>query len=240
MKTAVKERPILMAGRLVKAILDGKKTQTRRPVKPQPAKWIDRYSRSASADHWLPSGVYIEDSAGFLGRGRLSLRSNDLPVRCPFGAPGDRLWVRETWRWYGRFRADRPEGGMEYRADLKQRGFEEFDKWKEAFEQFDLAMIMGTANKWRPSIHMPRWACRLMLEITDVRVERIKDINADGCIAEGVPSRGIERDGPCIASAIMYIEDFKKLWDGINEKRGYGWAANPWVWAIEFKRVDLV
>lgn len=150
---------------------------------------------------------------------------------CPYGAVGDRLWIKTGYKT--RYDEARNQTNWSTDASFCTTHGRAFSK-------------SGNAKKdgGHPGMFMPFWLSRELrlptLEITDVRVERIKDINADGCIAEGVPSRGIERDGPCIASAIMYIEDFKKLWDGINEKRGYGWAANPWVWCIEFKRVELV
>jgi hypothetical protein len=98
--TAIKERPIPFTGEMVRAILDGRKTQSRRVVNPQPERWIDKYVPSASPEHWLPQGVYISDPAGALGRGPIEVRRNAPPVRCPYGKPGDRLWVREGFRYW--------------------------------------------------------------------------------------------------------------------------------------------
>jgi hypothetical protein len=98
--TAIKERPIPFNAEMVRAILDGRKSQTRRVVNPQPERWIDKYVPSASPEHWLPQGVYIRDPAGALGRGPIEVRRNAPPVRCPYGKPGDRLWVREGFRYW--------------------------------------------------------------------------------------------------------------------------------------------
>jgi hypothetical protein len=178
------ERPILFSGEMVRAILDGRKTQTRRVVRNQ--------SRA------LGIGMEVPEFRA------------DIITRCPYGQPGDRLWVRETW-------CSSPDGVM-YRATEHEHGMHQPDD----------------CNIWRPSIHMPRWASRLTLSISDVRVERLQDMRAPDAIAEGIPSRGIDREGPNIASALMYLHDYKQLWDSLNAKRGYGWATNPWVWVISF------
>jgi hypothetical protein len=192
--TATRERPILFSGPMVRAILDGRKTQTRRIIKPQPV--CER------------EGSYF------------------LPKPCPYGRPGDRLWVRETWAPVCTFDPS-PETGALYRADPMYDGMEQFD-WP-----------------WTPSIHMPRWASRITLEITGVRVERLNEISNSDCISEGLEPVGPEavcegdgtkvqvaRYGDCTSTARHL---FSALWDSIN---GAGsWAANPWVWVVEFRRV---
>ena len=192
----MKERPILFSAPMVHAILGGRKTQTRRPV--------------ASARHPYghllgPEGVARE----FLG--------NTEAVRCPIGETGDRLWVRETWGlmahtdptdWHrGSVAGASPDAivptyGVEHRAN-----------WK----------VDNTNAFWRPSIHMPRWASRITLEITRVWVEQVQDITEEGAIKEGcVP---LDSSSP--------REMFREIWQSI-----YGtWDANPWVWAVEFRRV---
>ena len=154
-------------------------------------------------------------------------------MRCPI-APGDRLWVRESW-------------GLSYFFECKGDGLprmkvaqdDGYRIWYQATCGDDADdTIIGTnqymAAKWRPSIHMPRWASRLTLEVTGVRVERVQEIGEYDAVCEGVsPSiRGVLNDD------CPTIDEFHRLWDSINDKRGYGWDVNPWVWVVEFRRVD--
>lgn len=221
--TAIKERPILFSGSMVNAILEGRKTQTRRVLKTQPPKWIDKYERSASDLHWLPSGVFLSDPSGVLGRGSVSVRMNESPIRCPYGTVGDRLWVRETWRERGS--AQREDGkvgvGSTFYSDLLYRADgHEYD------------------GPWRPSIFMPRKASRINLEVTDTTVERLRDISEADAIAEGmiqVGNRWSSDEGqPVSVSALRAFEDG---WHALNAKRGFGWDTNPWVWMIEFRKL---
>ena len=205
------ERPILMSARMVRAILAGTKRQTRRVVKPQPP-------HDPQHDH--------VDAVGSLHRwwaGRLTL-GKQHEARCPFGQPGDLLWCRETWA------RDDEDGCLMYRADLGR------DANADAWEQ---GRIEGVPRyRWRPSIHMPRWASRITLRVTDVRVERLGDISEADAVAEG-----IERRGPGWAwytDAKAYTTDprtsYRDLWESIN---GPGsWDANPWVWCLTFERVE--
>ncbi len=216
----IKERPILFSGPMVRAILDGRKTVTRRPVKPQylTQEWSVRPAAEPrherhSHDWWLPSGT-----APYAA----------LP-NCPYGRPGDRLWVRETFmdlRGTGVEHRPNPESPLQryvYGADIKPGSSSD-----EARKDFGL--------KWKPSIHMPRPACRILLEVTDVRVERLQDITYEQAVAEGV-YRTIPRvwtatdeGGACH----KYPEHaFRDLWIST----GGDWDANPWVWCIEFKRI---
>ena len=186
LKAAVKERPILFSGAMVRAILEGRKTQTRRVVKP------------TSGPHSIEKTICTPGSlAAFIRH------------RCPYGQPGDRLWVRETWGIH-----DADPARAWFRADP---GVED-------------CVAKSTAGwKWRPSIHMPRWASRITLRLTDVRVERVQDISVSDCIAEGL---GYPTDDRYAA-----VDNFKPLWDSINAARGYGWDANPWVWVLVFEPV---
>lgn len=194
----MKEKPILFSAPMVRAILEGRKTQTRRVIK--------------------NTGTYaIEDHHGIITAKR---ERAALATQCRYGQPGDRLWVRETWQ------------GPILESE------EHFDEWREAPDLFrkpgfcayratdtlDAVDEDGKELGWRPSIHMPRWASRITLEIAAVRVERLQDISADDSIAEG--SAG-HPDGPWHA--------YRSLWTLIN---GAGsWEANPWVWVVEFNRV---
>lgn len=206
MTAAPKARPILFSAPMVRALLDGRKTQTRRIVKPQP-----NGTESVSPCHWVETGWSTSrGSSGCLCR----------PVRCPYGQPGDLLWVRET------FCSDDDTPTI-YKAD----GDEEL-----YIKNHDL---LCTNLPWKPSIHMPRWTSRLTLEITGVRVERLQDITEEDAKAEGIVFCERDSDGaewyslpewkwqsPAAARA------YRTLWESIN---GSGsWDANPWVWVLEF------
>lgn len=186
----MKEHPILFSGEMVRAILDGRKTQTRRVIKPQPV--CDSVVKHG--EEWLISyeGCCVEDI--------------NKKLRCPYGAPKDCLWVREKFQYV------KPATDNERYRDKE---------------------------KWRPSIHMPRWASRITLEIKDIRVERVQDITATDCMKEGVVYQSKSYEMSCFTAGERdrrRAEDFRKLWDSINAKRGFGWDANPWVWVIEFAR----
>jgi hypothetical protein len=200
----MKERPILFGGPMVRAILDGRKTVTRRLVKPRPT---------------LALNTRANTSGAFIDRRKVNAHSiADVLVRCPHGKPGDRLWVRET------FATDVPgcPDGLSYRADHRDpRGD-------------------GPANqmRWRPSIHMPRWASRITLEIVDVRVERLCEIDQQDAEREGIDRFGggwrdyLHDDEALITGPAS----FATLWESIN---GPGsWDANPWIWRVEFRRVE--
>lgn len=222
------DRPILFSGPMVRALLAGRKTQTRRVVKPQPPTPEAFRGSLFGLDRAVADGVklYSQNDYDRLPKhptdwsliGSVGVaRTAGFPVRfrCPYGGPGDRLWVRETW-----CRADTPSG-FAYCADTPegsdQRG-------------------MG----WRPSIHMPRAASRLTLEITDVRVERLQNISRDDAAAEGLvklPASGrfvIEQGDQYFGSAAHDPREvYAHLWERINGKGS--WAANPWVWAVTFE-----
>lgn len=209
----MKERPILFSAPMVRAILCDRKTQTRRVVKPQPT-------------HRLIEGVaHITAGMNPADDGQLWYDANCIhtgrEVRCPYGRVGDRLWVRETWRITSN--PDAPYSGLriEYRAQGER--YLEFSEY-EACDKY-----VREAARWRPSIHMPRWASRLTLEITGVRVQKVQDISEDDAKAEGVPSLLPVAD-------VRYRDAFRSLWDSINGKK-FPWSSNPWVWVIEFKRL---
>jgi hypothetical protein len=212
--SAPRERPVIFSGPMVKAILDGRKTQTRRIVKPQPradhglqSMWGTSPDGFAFGEKWLWREVgadYPDDS------------SDDR--RCPYGVPGDRLWVRETLRggseslW--RYDAD------DALVDANPDGDRYRINWRKPYDQ-----------RW-PAIHMPRWASRITLEVTDVRVERLQAITEEDARAEGC---WIDEAtyGPCDDSA---RDVFGDLWDQINRKRA-PWSSNPWVWRVAFRRI---
>lgn len=180
----MRERPILFSAEMVRAILENRKTQTRRVVQPFPLH-----------DSW--------------GRWNGIPRERQRP--CPYGQPGDGLWVRETWA--DSFASDDDShNGYVYAAT--NHGPE--------------------PRRWRPSILMPRLASRITLEITGVRVERVNSISVDDCIREGIATLP---DGTIDGHHSVKV-GFMQLWDSLNAKRGYGWDANPFCWVIEFKRIE--
>lgn len=206
----MKERPILFSGAMVRALLAGTKTQTRRVVKPQPP--ADK-QRAA----WYEPGV--------MGWAPPEVPSQHWHrVRCPYGRPGDRLWVRETWM------PDPPfDGTWGYTAWAGSRIGQIAavpERFKHpAFCNYRASWLHGTYDlRWTPGIHMPRWASRITLEVTGVRVERLQEISEADAAAEGAYT-----DPACPA-----YDAYRDVWEQIN---GAGsWAANPWVWVIEFRR----
>lgn len=232
------ERPILFSGAMVRAILDGRKTQTRRVVKRLPP------------EHPAPEYIYL-GNCYYIGKwcwqdqhGSCSCRDG---VHCRYGVPGDRLWVRETW-------CNPAEAGVLYAADCTE---------KQLADERRIRRIAGDIVKtypdgaWKPSIHMPRWASRITLEVSGVRAQRVQEITEEDAIAEGVEPWSMTAQD----IADMQISDcspqekelarllgpgsfshkatFQMLWDELNLERGYGWNKNPWVWVIEFRRVNL-
>lgn len=197
----MKERPILFSGAMVRALLAGTKTQTRRVVKPQPEAMHD------GEPYWFIGGYRAWT---YRPAPPIPLRAGGAPVLCPYGQPGDRLWVRETFA----------------RIDGQTRPWIETD-YKATYTHGDrLGDSLGIRKKWSPSIHMPRDASRITLEITGLRMERLQDISEADAIAEGVYT-----DPACPA-----YDAYAQLWDEIN---GSGsWAKNPWVWVIDFRRIE--
>lgn len=213
----VKERPILFSGEMVRAILEGRKTQTRRVVKPQPPHWT-----------WTSVKAYAE--AQGLTQEVPSLRGPDEGYwikPSPYGQPGDRLWVRETFYCDRSPTPKTPEEIAEVTAEDSGYLFYRADgepKWEE-----------GGKTPWKPSIHMPRWASRLTLEVVNVRVERLQDICEADAKAEGVTLAMQEELGnPGGLNWWQSLrQGYRVLWESIN---GPGsWEANPWVWVVEFK-----
>lgn len=228
----MKERPILFSAPMVRAILAGTKTQTRRAWKlPRGCEWYGEMGGQQAGwfvdvDPGAPWWLHVSE------------------CRCPYGQPGDRLWVRETW-YCDDYRVQRGpylkpddldldqarnDGTLIYRASSGDRPYE------------------AEQPTWRPAIHMPRWASRITLEVTGVRVERLQDISEADAIAEGIELRRVSesdsrwvRYGRDRSEGLAYStcgdprESYLSLWEQIN---GPGsWDANPWVWAIDIKRI---
>jgi hypothetical protein len=215
----MKETPILFSAPMVRAIRSGIKTQTRRVLKTEPI-----------YDGRFAGGWKLQGKAGR----EAALCSPMIADLCPYGQPGDQLWVRETHAIVPRTayahsegvqQTLRPDDPYEHDAAIYREG------WTRSNSGF----------RWRPSIHMPRWASRITLEITSVRVERLQDISEADCIAEGIEGtyleeiqvwRDYQHEGKVFLSA---RHSYISLWESIN---GPGsWDANPWVWVVEFKEV---
>lgn len=212
----MKERPILFSGPMVRAILEGRKTQTRRVFPRKYLEWIDepRGPEDVAAGYPFICGFDSDEEC---------ISALQL---CPYGHLGDRLWVREAWHQKGEWRLpEHPEAEWE---DAYWIGT------KDILYAAD-AKIPSSGWRARPSIHMPRWACRLVLEITDVRVERLQDISEADARAEGC--HGGHGSIPGYNYSATPREQFWQLWESLNAGRGYCWDANPWVWAITFRRV---
>ena len=215
-------RPILFSGPMVRAILDGRKTQTRRAVKSRSKKY-PFYTMLDYGNGWRPYQSPDGDSPWCDG--------NEYQISCPYGAPGDRLLVRETWRQCIRsLPTTHPQQIVEGHEGVLYRAYDEFRVCR-APDGYD----KGYGGRWKPSIHMPRWASRITLEITDVRVERLQEITPRDAVAEG-------SDMCCARPCDDYEElecpgligPFKTLWDSINAKK-HPWESNPWVWCVSFK-----
>ena len=203
----VKERPILFSAPMVRAILEGRKSVTRRPVKGAGLNWLEDFTPD-----------YVADPANSL---------------CPYGKPGDRLWVRETFidlRGTGVEHRPAPDGPLQryaYAADCRPGSHSD-----EARKDFGL--------KYKPSIHMPRAACRILLEISDVRVERLQDITEEQAKTEGVrlyTDHAELGDWWHVEGIETYSADPRKSFELLWSSVGGDWNANPWVWVVEFKRV---
>ena len=228
------ELPILFGGPMVKAILDGRKTQTRRVIKPQPP--------IVEHELFFPSiGIWLCKAEGH----------EEKMLKCPYGIPGDRLWVRET---FTTFRKDtEAESAAKLAAAKKIASIDDLMRWAEMPSGGGEVKVMYAADfrdyakdpdadfHWKPSIHMPRWASRILLEIVSIRVERVQDISAEDCLNEGIEYEGSPQKygTPYTGLEIHDIRClFRQLWDSINAARGFGWDANPWVYRIEFRRAD--
>ncbi|WP_321895963.1 hypothetical protein [Paraburkholderia heleia] len=214
----MRELPILFSGAMVKAILDGRKTQTRRVLKPQPpteTRDVITFHHPDPRTHF-----WAFDGASLL----------DWAYPSPYGEIGDRLYVRETWQ-----HSNHPFGPYDADCDIFYRADYLDDPLGPDLER----SADGIRRAWHPSIHMPRAASRITLEVTGVRVERLKDISETDAIAEGVDRDGDGWEsysgGSCVAYAVT---SYASLWDNLNAARGFGWDANPWVWVVGFQRTD--
>lgn len=274
----IKERPILFSAPMVRAILEGRKTVTRREIKTRMRSADTSFELHQQPDgSWRPMHTFDESCMDDQG--------TEHPITCPYGQPGDRLWVRETWqdvhpvqvidRYSQLGRAGIPgPPGVTYQTIYRADG--EYPKVHYTHEHPYRCIepdpshgFLGAADSgwtgWTPSIHMPRWASRILLEITDVRVERLQDITEDQAKAEGCffteygqacfhGGRGIRDATECEYPASKHQQRPGWMWDKTKSyeqcldsaRHAFGnlwnsvggdWGANPWVWVVEFKRV---
>ncbi|GAA6558986.1 hypothetical protein nublan006_03070 [Klebsiella pneumoniae] len=216
----MKERGMIFNGEMVRAILDGRKTQTRRPIKWKQTRFTEIGERE-DGSKW----PWSEDAE----------HACDFWHPCPFGAVGDRIWVREAFRVHSRAT---DVATLVYKAS-------ERNSWTEQTRRVPVAVCNkpATPEKWTPSLHMPRWASRILLEITNVRVERLNAISE-----EDVDAEGFAGDYPTSVFPNLFPGE-PKDWSHLSMRDCYGvlwksiygeesWKANPWVWVIEFKRVE--
>lgn len=232
----MRERPILLNADMVRAVLNGSKTQTRRIIqsaaKNMQARGHEVITHRAPGDKWYGDYVYsMRDRSGVWQ----DFTNEQFLAKCPFGQPGDRLWVRETFRVHSRAT---DVATLVYKASQRQ-------SWTQQTHRVPVSVCNKPAviEKWTPSIHMPRWASRITLEITGVRVERSQDITEQDSAAEGVPPAGdllpeypdtyLTPKGDFATAKVA----FQRLWESIYGEDS--WQANPWVWVIEFKRVEV-
>lgn len=202
----MKERPILMNGAMVRAVLAGTKTQTRRIIKPQPQMVTDKHIEPWQGDPAALLSLLAES-----GR------------KCPYGQPGNRIWVRETFC-------------------LDDNGHEEWPIFRADGAELPQRQPTRKPACWTPSIHMPRAASRILLEVVSVRVERLQDISDAEIVAEGIDMEALAEsqdryDIVCKGSDASGRATERSAWRDLWESTGGDWDANPWCWAITFKRV---
>jgi hypothetical protein len=222
----MKERPIIFSGEMVRAILEGRKTQTRRVV-----------TRAFGASECIMREKQVMTWQEYLSR--FVWAQSQILGGCPYGEPGDRLWVRETWQaqnldgfWWHEITEHRELCNWAWTNPIEP-----------AFE--------GTPPRWMPSLFMPRMASRITLEVVNIEVDRVQNITQADAKAEGAQPWFMASDGCkvteggaefsiefCPEEKRDYRKGYQILWDQINEKRGYGWDKNPWVWVVEFRAVQ--
>lgn len=251
----MKEHPILFTGEMVKALLEGRKTQTRRlrgleDVNEKPDAWT---FKKLTALDWMTKKSFKGRFGAYFESHEIEPRTISIcPQAFPYGQVGDRLWVKETYvfEWW----EDEPKAPTDRPIHFHKGDGTEHDEpywlWPHYRATDPEPELFYDDHpdepycKWRPSIFMPRWASRINLEILNVRVERLHDITAAGVLAEGI--KQTEQDGYWLAP-LAGTPDFPwgdarmayaSLWNSINSKSGMGWEVNPWVWVVEFKRVE--
>jgi hypothetical protein len=241
------DRPIIFSGAMVRAILDGRKTQTRRLVDMRRIEFVGGKGQESDPESW---GRFFEgpDHSGYmvLARGKNERHNHgSISIRCPYGEFGDRLWVRETWC------LAHPDYHTEEEGERRGRPIRN-GRWCH-YAASDDVDYDDNLSPWRSPVFMPRWASRINLETIEVRVQRLQDISEEDARAEGLHwwskdgslrkwglaerhvSGELDSVKPWAEMAHSHTEAFGRLWDSTNTKRA-PWVSNPWVWAISFRR----
>ena len=220
-------KPIIFSTEMVKAILDGRKTQTRRVIKPQPLSGLHngKYRYDGIQD-----GVHALE---LLDDGGNPTEKYYACVKPPY-VPGDVLWVRETWCYLydldGNDQIIEGTGKYYYAADKELPPYSFYLRDDGTHRDFPI---------WKPSIHMSKAAARIFLKVTDVSVERLQEISSRDCFREGIKVTVHNALPPVIGNKFTLAHfDFAELWDSINAKHHYSWKNNPWVWSIKFERTE--
>lgn len=222
---AVKERGIIFTAWSIPKIMDGTKTVTRRTYglefvnqDPDAFAFIEMQGNMAIFHQMRPSNLLKEFPRTYYSKVYREENHIVTPIKCPYGAVGDRLYIKEAWQYVGGIQAGSAiqVPVIKYKADGYVQSCEDGKSTK--------TVIIDAAGKWRSSMFMPRWASRIGLEITEVRAERLQGISVKDARAEGTD---INYRAP--------LMEFRRLWDSLNFRRGYGWDFNPWVWVIDFK-----
>lgn len=244
--TATRERPILFSGPMVQAIREGRKTMTRRVIDcncnslHSPGKLLGEWGLSrppyrweGGSKLWQWRGKSDPTPGDWIEEWQTDVDDYETgPVRCPYGKPGDRLWAPEEWAAEGSY-TDR------YTSEEIVMNPGHFKVWRQSqcFDGRGIGLFnLSFLGRWRPASDMPRWAARLLLEITEIRVERLQEITPVDARAEGVECPDDQREHNYWGGHLIA---FRSLWDSINGKRpGCSWSDNPWVWAISFKPVE--
>lgn len=204
----IKEKPIIFSAESISAVLSGRKSQTRRVVKPQPVQTPD------DAKNGYADGYSWGEGKKFVWSKYESLLTDAMARRCPYGAVGDRLWVKEAY-FYATGSVDDGPDLIHYKADASP----------------ELLEVAESHKLWNSPLFMPRVASRITLELTEVRVERLQSMTEGDAVAEGYMYAGHGDDW-------LRADSYRTAWQKLNEKRGFPWESNPWVWKLSFSVVD--
>jgi hypothetical protein len=225
MSVQIKERPILFSGEMIKALVEGRKTQTRRVVKAlvgdeNPANQVCE----DGGGNWIAWYGMVSKNLDMAAETKRQY-PNGEGFKCPYGEPGERLWCRETW-FNNNGEGDQDPEQIFYRADGENGGAD-----------FEGETIEGDGGGWSQSNHMPRWASRILLEVVSVRVERLQAITEADARAEGIKYPPLFADEPCPSDEYAR-KSYAGLWNSINGLV-YPWQSNPFVWVVEFKVLEV-